>query len=535
MKLKLSELKDKSKWEEAGFNLPLHDIEAVKEKTLESPQWVHFGAGNIFRAFLAKVQQDLLDQSVSDRGIAVVGGDSIETIYQDRDNLSLLVTLKVDGSIEKNVLASIAESLVLDSANERYWSRLKEIFASPSLEMASFTITEKGYNLKDPQGNYLPEVTEDFREGFKAPKSFMGKLSALVYERYRRGALGLALVSMDNMSSNGARLHEVVADYANNWLIEGHVDKGFVDYVNDPSRLAFPWTMIDKITPRPDDSVREMLKEVGFEDVEDLVTARGSFVSPFVNAEEPQYLVVEDSFPNGRPSLDKAGIIFTDRKTVSKAERMKVTTCLNPLHTSLAVFGCLLGYNLISEEMKDEDLRTLVEKIGYEEAFPVVVNPGILDPKDFIKEVLEVRFPNPFIPDSPQRIATDTSQKLAIRFGETIKAYKASDKLDAGDLKLIPLVLAAWLRYLMGLDDRDMVMELSSDPMLSELTPIFSKISLGDKGPFTELLRPILSNKAIFGLDLYEAGLAGRVETYFMEMIEGPGAVRRTLQKYLYS
>ena len=76
-----------------------------------------------------------------------------------------------------------------------------------------------------------------------------------------------------------------------------------------------------------------------------------------------------------------------------------------------------------------------------------------MDPKAFIDTVLQVRVPNPFMPDTPQRIATDTSQKLAIRFGETIKAYAESDELDVASLKLIPLVFAGWLRYLMAVDD----------------------------------------------------------------------------------
>lgn len=104
--------------------------------------------------------------------------------------------------------------------------------------------------------------------------------------------------------------------------------------------------------------------------------------------------------------------------------------------------------------MKDTELKKLVEIVGYKEGIPVVVDPGILDPKEFIDTVLNVRVPNPFMPDTPQRIATDTSQKLAIRFGETIKAYAADEGRDVGDLKLIPLVLAGWLRYLMGIDDK---------------------------------------------------------------------------------
>ena len=98
---------------------------------------------------------------------------------------------------------------------------------------------------------------------------------------------------------------------------------------------------------------------------------------------------------------------------------MKVCTCLNPLHTCLAIFGCLLGYRKISDEMKDRELVKLVETVGYKEGLPVVVDPIILSPKEFIDTVLKVRVPNPFMPDTPQRIATDTSQKLAVRFGET--------------------------------------------------------------------------------------------------------------------
>ena len=101
--------------------------------------------------------------------------------------------------------------------------------------------------------------------------------------------------------------------------------------------------------------------------------------------------------------------MFTSRETVEKVERMKVCTCLNPLHTALAVYGCLLGYTKISDEMKDADLVKLVEIIGYKEGLPVVTDPGILSPKKFIDEVLQIRVPNPFMPDTPQRIACDTS------------------------------------------------------------------------------------------------------------------------------
>ena len=100
--------------------------------------------------------------------------------------------------------------------------------------------------------------------------------------------------------------------------------------------------------------------------------------------------------------------------------------------------------------MKDADLVKLVEIIGYKEGLPVVTDPGILSPKKFIDEVLQIRVPNPFMPDTPQRIACDTSQKLSIRFGETIKEYMARPELDEVPPKFIPMVQAGWCRYLLG-------------------------------------------------------------------------------------
>ena len=220
---------------------------------------------------------------------------------------------------------------------------------------------------------------------------------------------------------------------------------------------------------------------------------------------------------------------FTDRDTVNKTERMKVTTCLNPLHTALAVYGCLLGYTLICEEMKDPDLARLVRRLGYQEGLPVVTDPGILSPRAFIDEVVNRRLPNPFMPDAPQRIATDTSQKVGIRFGETIKSY-LSEKRDLGQLVALPLAIAGWLRYLLGVDDEGREMPLSSDPLLEELRARLSGIELGRPETVQGKLRPILRNALIFGSDLTACPLGEKIEGYFLEELRGPGAVRETLR-----
>ncbi len=536
LELSRNGLKDRKKWIEAGYELPQFDVEEVSENTRKNPFWIHFGAGNIFRAFQANVVQNLLNDDILDKGLIVAEGfdyEIVEKMNRPHDEYSILVTLKADGSVEKTVVGSVVESCILDSKNEAEYGRLKEIFEKDSLQMASFTITEKGYSLVDGNGDLLSTVANDFAKGPAAPDSYIGKVTSLLYARFQVGAIPIAMVSMDNCSHNGDRLYEAISAFAKAWVENGLVDGAFLDYVNDRNKVTFPWTMIDKITPRPDESVEKILKSDGIQGLESVVTSKNTHVAPFVNAEECEYLVIEDAFPNGRPRLEVGGLIFTDRETVDKVEKMKVCTCLNPLHTALAVFGCLLGYEKIAEEMKDRELRRLVEVIGYDEGLPVVVNPGILDPKEFIDTVLNVRIPNPFMPDTPQRIATDTSQKLAIRFGETIKAYEASDNLDVADLKCIPLVLAGWIRYLMAVDDDGKAFELSPDPLLKTLCPVVEGIKLGEKVEVSKVLKPILENKEIFGIDLYEVGLAERVCKYFEEMIAGVGAVRAVLKKYV--
>ena len=490
--MNLESLQDRKKWEEMGFKLPDYSVEKMIENTANNPEWIHFGAGNIFRAFPAVVCQHLLNSGIMTTGIVVAEGydyEIIEKSFKNYDNLTAAVTLKADGTIEKEIVASIAEALCVDSNNEKDWNRLNKIFKADS---------------------------------------YIGKLVSLLYTRYKSGEKPVTLVSMDNCSHNGTKLQNAVLAFVKTWVENDKAEEGFLDYAKN--KVSYPWSMIDKITPRPADAVIDMLKEVGFEDTEAVVTSKNTFVAPFVNAEETQYLVIEDDFKNGKLPLDKGGIIYTTRNTVDKVEKMKVCTCLNPLHTALAVYGCILGYTKICDEMKDENLVTLIKNAGYKEGLPVVTDPGILSPKEFIDTVVEVRLPNPFMPDAPQRIACDTSQKVGIRFGETIKAYMKEGTSD--QLEYIPLVLAGWLRYLMAKDDNGNDFELSPDPLIPELTSIMSEVKFGDNSNADEAVAKILDKKDIFGVDLKEAGLNNKILAYFKELNGGKGAVRATLKKY---
>ena len=536
MKLCYEGLKDRAAWEAAQIALPAYDWEKMRAATEERPTWVHFGAGNIFRGFIANLQQSLLNQGLADSGIVAADTfdyDIIDMIYTPHDSMTLLVSLLPDGSMKKEVVASITQGLRAGNAFPEDIEKLKGIFRKPSLQMVSFTITEKGYALKNLHGEYFPFVQADFDNGPEHCSHAMSMVTALLLERFNACAAPIAMVSMDNCSHNGEKLRSSVVTVAQQWKEKGFVTEKFLEWVKDEEKVSFPWSMIDKITPRPAKVVEEALAKDGVEGMAPIVTGKNTFIAPFVNAEQPQYLVVEDHFPGGRPPLEKAGVYMTDRETVNNTEKMKVTTCLNPLHTALAVYGCLLGYESIAAEMKDPQLKRLVEHIGYDEGIPVVVDPKILSPMDFIREVVEQRLPNPFIPDAPQRIATDTSQKVGIRFGETIKSYIARPDLDPKNLTYIPLAIAGWLRYLLAVDDKGQPMACSDDPMLETLQSQLSGVKLGQPESAKGHLTPILSNEVLFGADLCEAGLAGKIEAMLSEMLAGPGAVRATLEKHL--
>lgn len=524
---------EKELWEEKGFIMPGYDTVKLHENTKAAPAWIHFGCGNIFRGYIACLADELIKSGEMEGGIIAADSfdtETIEKIYVPFDDLVLLVGLRAQGDKYLRVIGSIGGAV---GAVGKGVAELKEYAVKDSLQMISFTITEKGYAVRDMNGGVFPFVAEDIAKGPEGElNSAMSIITAMLLERYKANAAPIAMVSMDNCSQNGSKLRESVMFIAEKWHENRFVDDGFMAYIGDESKVSFPWSMIDKITPRPDMSVCEELTNMGIEDMQPVKTNRGTFIAPFVNAEMPQYLVIEDNFPNGRPPLEKAGVYMTDRETVDRAEKMKVMTCLNPLHTALAVFGCLLGKTKISEEMNDADLKELVYRLGYKEGLPVVIDPGIIRPEDFLDEVLTQRLPNPYLPDTPQRIATDTSQKLAIRFGETIKAYEKKGGTDS--LVLIPMVIAAWIRYLTGFNDEGAPMELSDDPMMDELKAIVKSEWFKNKEPMNKAaVEKLLKNEKLFGTDLVKAGLADKITADLEAMLSGEGMVRKILHEKL--
>ncbi|MCI1675804.1 MAG: mannitol dehydrogenase family protein [Ancrocorticia sp.] len=536
MRLNCEGLADTGAFTQAGIVMPSFDVQKMQEQGSARPRWIHFGPGNIFRVFLARLAQQMIEAGHFWPVTAVVPLDPNELDIQLKahDLMSLGVILHEDGTQDRQVIAGISEGLAPRRTAD--FERLVRIAENPEVTLVSFTITEKGYAVKDSAGALLPVVRNTFLADPHVYQAHtMALVASLLLHRFESGAAPITLMSCDNFSHNGDVLKDSILTIVEGWHRAGTVSDDFVAWVKDRHHVGFPISVIDKITPRPNASIAQQLKDLGFEDMEITMLGRTPLAG-FVNSEPTEYLIVEDAFAAERPPFEETGVIITDRSVCDDFEHMKVTTCLNPLHTALAVSGCLLRFHTIDEEMRDPALSALVHRLGWDEGLPVVVDPGIVSPAKFLHEVLDVRFPNPYLPDDPARIAMDTSQKIPIRFGETIKAYIARG-LDLSQLTAMPLVFALWCRYLMGIADDGAPFVPSTDPLLDELMAHVAGISLGDSltpEQIHETLAPILSNPTIFAVDLYTTPLGKAAEKYFGRLIAGVGAVRKTLDEEMH-
>ena len=124
LKLKRTELNDD--WKKVGIVIPEYAIKG-------SPKWLHFGGGNIFRVFVAGLQDRLLSEGLTDSGIAVAecfDEEVITGIYEPYDDLTLAVIMGPEGILQERVIASVTESHICS----RDMERLVEIAEDPALQ-----------------------------------------------------------------------------------------------------------------------------------------------------------------------------------------------------------------------------------------------------------------------------------------------------------------------------------------------------------------------------------------------------------------
>lgn len=242
----------------------------MRKHTKTHPYWLHFGAGNLFKQVHAPIAQNLLNQHEVDSGIIVAetfDPDIITQGYEPYDNCSLSVILKADGSLTTELIASVSQAYAVRGHDQTY-NALKATFTNPELQMVTVSITEKGYAVRDAQGKPLSWMVQDFTQGPEHAVSTMAILAALLYARYKTSAAPLAMISTDNFSQNRDCFRASIIDIAKTWQHNALVEPGFVDYVCDQSRIAFPLSMIDRITPNPAPSVARQLENLGFQDTQ---------------------------------------------------------------------------------------------------------------------------------------------------------------------------------------------------------------------------------------------------------------------------
>ena len=463
----------------AGVALPKYDRAQI------TPGIVHLGIGAFHRAHMAVYVDDLLADNPH---WAIVGAslrrpDTKEAL-EPQDGLYTVAVRDAAGT-HPRVIGSILK--VLDANTER--EELLALMASPQIRIVSLTVTEKGY-CHDPATGELdqrhPDVVHDLANP-ASPRSAPGMLVEALARRKAAGIAPFAVMSCDNLPSNGATVKRIVTKFAT------LRDAALGEWVG---KVAFPGTMVDRIVPSTTDADRQTVAGlIGADDAWPIMT------EPFTQ------WVIEDHFPDGRPPFEKVGAQLVE--DVEPFERMKLRM-LNGSHSTMAYLGYLAGYEYISDVMGDADFVKLIHGLMTEEAMPTLDMPGV-DLGAYRDQLLD-RFRNPALKHRTWQIAMDGSQKMPQRLLGTIR-----ERLKAGQpFDRLGLGVAAWMRYVTGIDEKGESIDVR-DPLAMRMMAIAA-----DAGDDAEALyEGLVALTEVFGTDLGENQVFGEtVATHLDELFE---------------
>ncbi|KKC38330.1 dioxygenase [Devosia epidermidihirudinis] len=444
----------------AGVRLPDYDRSAI------TPGIVHLGIGAFHRAHMAVYVDDLLKDHPS---WGIVGASlrrpDTKDALEPQDGLYTVAVRDASGT-KARVIGSILK--VLDANSQR--EELLAAMADPAIRIVSLTVTEKGY-CHDPATGELdashPDIVHDLANP-TAPRSAPGIIVEALARRRAAGLAPFAVLSCDNLPSNGATVQRIVTRLAH--LRDAELG-AWVEQV------AFPGTMVDRIVPATTDEDRaEIAGLIGAEDAWPIVT------EPFTQ------WVIEDHFPQGRPPFESVGAQLVD--DVEPFERMKLRM-LNGSHSTLAYLGYLAGYEHVSDAMGDDDFVALIHGLMTHEVMPTLDMPGT-DLGGYRDRLLE-RFRNPALKHRTWQIAMDGSQKLPQRLLGTIRDRMAAEQ----PFERLALGVAGWMRYVMGIDEAGEIIDVR-DPLAMRMLAIAA-----DAGDDAEDLYIGLADLTeVFGTDL---------------------------------
>ena len=386
---------------------------------------LHVGLGAFHRAHQAVFLQRLHD--AGDRTWTLAAGnlrrdgDALLATLATQGGAYTLETVDPDGRRQYERIRAIAE--VLPAAGGV--RALVDRGADAATHIVSLTVTESGYGL-DARGALdlaAPDVAADL-EAVRAGRpgaTVYGFLVALLRERMRRAAGPLTLLSCDNLRHNGERLRAALLRF-----VQASGDAALAAWLLE--HTTCPNTMVDRITPRPTDALRERVRaQLGVDDA-----------AP-VSAEAHLQWVIEDRFAAGRPAWETVGAELV--ADVAPYEEAKIRL-LNATHSAVAWAGALRGHVFVHDAVRDPVVRGVALAYATEDAIPALA-PSPVDLAAYRDQVL-ARFANPAIADTLQRVASDSRAKLAMFIAPTVR-----DRLAAGaPAHAVAMLAALYLAFI---------------------------------------------------------------------------------------
>ncbi|MEV4755667.1 mannitol dehydrogenase family protein [Micromonospora sp. NPDC049559] len=392
---------------------------------------VHLGLGAFHRAHQAVYTEAALAEAGGDWGIIGVAPRSTDVVDRlaAQDNLFSVTSMSGAGN-ETRVVGALAG--VRHAASDP--AAIVALLADPAIRVVTLTVTEKAYQLDPASGRLRPddEVAADLTTD-RPPVTVPGLLVRGLLARAYADAGPIALVSCDNLPSNGKRLHSLVGQALR---LVGDATGGRSERIADwlHANVTYPGTMVDRIVPAStDETLAAAERALG---VVDLAA---------VAAEPYRQWVIEDRFPGGRPAWERAGAVLTD--DAGPWERLKLRA-LNGVHSAIAYLGALAGHETIAEALRIPHLRPVLARFIAEDIARSFAPPAGVSVVEYGESVLS-RFENPVIRHRTIQVAMDGSQKLPQRVLHTIADLRAAGERP----RWAALVVAAWMRFVQGRAD----------------------------------------------------------------------------------
>ena len=402
---------------------------------------VHLGPGAFFRAFNAVYTHEAMAASGGDWGILAVSLQSPTARDQlmPQGGAYHAVTRGPNGDVPE-VIEAITGVLVAPENPAAVVAAMSD----PAVRIVSLTITEKGYRHAPATGRLKmddPDVRHDLAH-LDRPVTAVGFIVAALLQRRARGARPFTVQSCDNLPDNGRLARGVVLEFAT------AIDPDLAAWI--AAEGCFPSAMVDRITPATTtEDLDRLARQTGLAD------AAAVFCEPF------RQWVVEDDFVDGaRPAWDRVGVQMVRDVTAHEAMKLR---CLNGTHSTLAYLGYLAGFETISQTVAAEGYAGMLQRLWREEILPTVPQPEGEDLPGYCAALL-ARYSNPAIRHRTWQIAMDGSQKLPQRLLATLTERLAAGEPAPG----LILAVAAWMRYMGGVDDAGAAIELK-DPLAAEL------------------------------------------------------------------